>query len=149
MRHVLTILILFCLPELGWATEVPGQNAATGEYNPLTGELKISIAGAVNVYVESLSHSITPLNPPPVVPVGLLTNNSSRVGISNLGPINVSNFSFGSIGTGLECNDLSLHYTPALGQKEIVTTVCLPEPGGVALVSAGLIGLLAMRRKEV
>jgi len=132
----------------------PGTNAATAEYNSETGQLTISSAGAVNVFVQSAASKITPLNPPPVVPVGLLTNNASRVGITNLGPINTTNFSFGSIGAGLAMSDLKLVYTPALGQKGIEIAAgsagfrYIPEPASCGLLAMGMLGYFAARRRS-
>jgi len=135
--------------------DAPGTNAATAEYNPESGELKISSNGAVNVFVQSASSHIIPVNPAPTIPVGLLTNNTSRIGITNLGPINVTNFSFGSIGTGLAMSDLKLVFSPALGQKatEIAAGsvgfryVQVPEPATATLLGLVVSGYGSLRRK--
>lgn len=139
-------------------TTNPSSAYATANYNPFTGELIISAYGVVNVFVQSASNRITPLNPPPVVPVGLLTNNAGRVGITNLGPINLTNFSFGNIGIGLAESDLKLVYTAALGQKGIELPAGsqnftfgngIPEPAAGGLFLYGVWGVFLGRRKSI
>ena len=105
------------------------------EYDPSTGELTISSRGVINLFVESHSGVLTPLSPSPTPPVGLLSNSTKRVGITNLGPIDLENYRFGSIGAGLSLDDLTLVYTAGFGQAAVIVPAStdgafqfVPEP---------------------
>ena len=164
MKSFFAALMLVCLATVAYAAE-PGAAGAPGaadaggvkgEYDPATGEFMISSGGAVNFYMESASKAIVPLGAPPAGVVGLLTNNTGRIGMTNLGPINLTDFSFGNVGKGLLASDLKLVYTSALGQaaKTILPSEdgstafrYVPEPASIGMVALGLVGLLGARRR--
>ena len=160
----LSLVLLLSVPAAaqtlptGWEADPvpPGAESASAEYNLATGELKMSINGAVNAYVNSASGLITPLPSTPDGVSGLLTNNRFRVGMTNLSPINVTNFNFGSIGAGIPCLDLSLVYTPRLGAAEVTVQAGVdaggqfpcPETCSFSLAMTGLCGMAACRRRR-
>ena len=129
-----------------------GPGMATAEYNHVTGGLLINANGVVNVFVE---HSGGALVPEGVAdaPAGLLkSENASRVGLTGFGGINVENWG-GGIGSGHAEGDLTLVVGPALGQPSVTYKAgstefaYVPEPASCVLLSLGLLGLMASRRR--
>lgn len=128
----------------------PALGASTAEYNPTTGQLTLTVNGSYNIYVQSQAGLLVPLTATPDGLPGLLTNNHSRVGITNLNPIQLTNFAMGSIGQGLAMNDLELVYSPSLGSEQIhvpastaenASFLYVPEPRNALTLLVAFMGL--------
>ena len=90
---------------------------ASALYDPVTGQISVSVQNVNNWYIESASNSFTrdePLGLPAAS--GLVTNNDTRIGEANIGIFSYD-LNLGKVAKpGLRAYDLTLHWNPGFGQ---------------------------------
>lgn len=138
------------LPD-GFALPPTEQSAVA--YNALTGDLWFASNGSINFSIVSRSALFTPLPAGTTSPIGLLTNNRFRVGITALSRIMLPDGCYvGNVGSGIPIDDLSFQFFDRHpGRNDSFSTTpgssayyIMPEPAGQY---AGLFALcFALRR---
>ena len=132
----------------------PGAGMAAAGYDPMTGQIVVSINGVNNWYVESASGGLTGDEPTLGTIVGALPSNTdSIIGETAFAVATATDHSLGNVAAlGLPEGDLTISWNAGLGsqlQTAAVTYVVIPEPATLALAAFGLCGVLATRRRRV
>ena len=139
-----------------WTGDAPsvGAREAAASYNPSIGLIEISASGVVNVFVESASSSLTPGGADRAPTGTLVSDNSSRVGLTGFAGVEATNWKSQNT-PNLPCSDLSLVVSHAISAPAVTyppgsaNFVCTPEPASASLLSLALAGLLACRRSSL
>lgn len=130
---------------------------AIADYNPLTGEIAVSINGVITWHIDSLSSSLTGDEPShtPIIPDSIPVNEDDRIGELYFLVATGTNVSLGNVAaTGLPLSDLTISWVPGLGLPLFSAPVSydflplVPEPTTLTLAAFSLFGLCCRRRNR-
>jgi len=136
------------------------QGTAIAEYNPLTGEFIVSVAGVMswNLQSDGLFTETGLLGVQDILPLGegftLVSANPSTVGEGAFGSqMTYTDINLGAlVPPGLDVSAFTLEYVAGFGSPkefgEIRVVQVIPEPGTVLMLLSGLIGLAICWRRR-
>jgi len=136
------------------------QGTAIAEYNPLTGEFIVSVAGVMswNLQSNGLFTESGLLGVQNILPRGdgftLVSANPSTVGEGAFGAqMTYTDVNLGAlVPPGLDVSEFVLEYVAGFGSPkefgQIRVVEVIPEPGTVVMLLSGLIGMVICRRRR-
>jgi len=131
--------------------------AATAEYDPITGEIVVSVNEVLNWYIEQVGGSAMTgpdsASPPLPLASGLVSDSDVRVGETAFAPFSYSDVNLGAVAaTGLaDDGSLKIFWNTGFGlplQEALVSFAVVPEPTAIALAVLGWGSLLIRRRRR-
>jgi len=127
----------------------PPGGTVSAEYDPVTGQIIVSVNDVNNWYIESASSSLTaaaPSNLPGAA--GLVTDHDTRIGETASGVFTYTDVDLGFIAApGLPVDDLTIYWNAGFGVS-LQSKLVVPEPTTVALTALGILGIGFRRRKK-